>query len=133
MIFIDSNIPMYLIGADSRLKTGTQLLLERLAASRQRLVADTEVFQEILHRYSAIGRPEAIDAAFAVLLAMLDEVFPIVQADVLRAREILRYPAGLSARDALHIAVMESHGIHSIATHDQDYDRWPGIQRVRGL
>ena len=34
------------------------------------------------------------------------------------------------ARDALHLAVMERHGISSILSFDADFDRWPGLQRL---
>ena len=56
MILIDSNVPMYLVGAPHPHKIDAQRLLERLVAERQRLVTDAEVFQEILHRYVAIDR-----------------------------------------------------------------------------
>ena len=53
MIFVDSNIPMYLIGAPHPHKSDAQRLLEKLLSERARLVTDTEVLQEILHRYVA--------------------------------------------------------------------------------
>jgi hypothetical protein len=71
------------------------------------------VLQEILHRYTAIDRREAIRPAFQVMLTMIDEVFPVERADVLRAGEICQDRAW-SARDAVHIAVMERRGIQSI-------------------
>jgi hypothetical protein len=40
LIFVDSNIPMYLIGAAHPHKTDAQIILERLIAARQRLVTD---------------------------------------------------------------------------------------------
>ncbi|NWF84206.1 MAG: type II toxin-antitoxin system VapC family toxin [Bryobacteraceae bacterium] len=78
MIFVDSNIPMYLIGAAHPHKAEAQVLLERLIASGQRLVTDAEVLQEILHRYAAIEKREAIGPALQVTLDIVDEVFPIV-------------------------------------------------------
>src|ERR1022692_1479833 len=51
VIFIDSNIPMYLVGAAHPNKTSAQILLESLIAKGERLVTDAEVLQEILHRY----------------------------------------------------------------------------------
>ena len=51
MIFVDSNIPMYLVGAPHRHKDDARRLLERFVAERIPLVTDAEVFQEILHRY----------------------------------------------------------------------------------
>ena len=50
MIFLDTNVPMYLVGADHPHKADAQRLLERAAGSRERLVTDVEVFQEMLHR-----------------------------------------------------------------------------------
>lgn len=133
MIFIDSNIPMYLIGAAHPHKAEAQVLLERLIAAGERLVTDAEVLQEVLHRYVAIDRREAIGPAFQVTLSVVDEVMPIEQAVVMRAGEIAQNPALMSARDALHIAVMERHGIRSILSFDGDFDRWPGIQRIHRI
>jgi uncharacterized protein len=130
LIFIDSNIPMYLAGARHPLKSDAQLILERLVVARERLVTDAEVLQEILHRYTAIGRRESIGPAFQFILDVVDEVIPIDRTDVLRAGEIVQTRASMSARDAIHIAVMERHGIRSILTFDADFDHWPGLQRI---
>lgn len=124
---------MYLIGAAHPHKTEAQLLLERLAATGQRLATDAEVLQEILHRYTAIDRREAIGRAFQVVLEIVDDVFAIEKADVLRAAEICENRALLSARDAVHIAVMERHGIRSILSFDADFDRWPGLERIHQI
>ena len=52
MIFIDSNIPMSLVGRAHPHKIDSQRLLERCIADGERLVTDCEVLQEILHRLS---------------------------------------------------------------------------------
>ena len=121
---------MYLIGGAHPHKTDAQLILERLIAAGQRLVTDAEVLQEVLHRYTAIGKRRAIAPAFQVILDIVDEVIPIEKAEVLRASEIIQHRVSLSARDAVHIAVMERHGIRSILSFDADFDRWPGLQRI---
>jgi uncharacterized protein len=36
----------------------------------------------------------------------------------------------LSARDAVHIASMERHGIQAIMSFDKGYDQWPGLERL---
>jgi predicted nucleic acid-binding protein len=133
LIFVDSNIPMYLIGAAHPHKSEAQIILERLIAAGERLVTDAEVLQEILHRYAAIEKREAIGPALQVTLDVVDEVFPIEKADVLRAGEIAQNRALLSARDAVHIAVMERHSIRSILSFDRDFDRWPGLQRIHRI
>jgi predicted nucleic acid-binding protein len=124
---------MYLIGSAHPHKAEAQVLLERLIASGERLVTDAEVLQEILHRYTATNKREAIGPAFQVTLDVIDEVLPIDKAVVLRAGEIAKDPALMSARDAVHIAVMERHGIRSILSFDADFDRWPGLQRIHRL
>jgi len=130
VIFVDSNIPMYLVGAAHPHKTDAQMILERLIAAGQRLVTDAEVLQEILHRYTAIGKRAAIGPALQAILDVVDEVFPIGKAEVLRAAEIAQHRISMSARDAVHIASMERHKIRSILSFDSDFDRWPGLRRI---
>lgn len=130
MIFVDSNIPMYIVGRKHPLKLPAQLALERAASRRERLVTDAEVYQEILHRYTAINRRDAIPAAFDLLDRVMDEVFPIDEADVHRAKDLLLATQGISARDALHAAVMEHHEIRRLMSFDTGFDSIPGIERI---
>jgi predicted nucleic acid-binding protein len=121
---------MYLIGAPHPHKDDAKLLLENVVLSGQHLVTDAEVLQEILHRYAAIGKREAIQPAFEVVRNIVDEVFAIEERDVLRAGDIMEDQVSMSARDAIHIAVMERHGIETILSFDADFDRWPGVKRM---
>ena len=130
MIFVDSNIPMYLIGRAHPHKVDTQRLLEQLSSERRRLVTDAEVLQEILHRYSAVGLHDAIQPAFDALLAVVEQVFPVQTTSVERAKEIVLARRRLSARDALHLAVMEEQGVKEILTFDAGFDGYPGITRL---
>jgi predicted nucleic acid-binding protein len=130
VIFVDSNIPMYLVGAAHPHKADAQRLLEAAIAKRERLVTSAEVLQEILHRYAAIGRREAIQPALDALLGIADEVFPVTRSDVERARDLLLGHLGLSARDALHVAIMQRHEISQLMSFDGGFDVVPGISRV---
>jgi uncharacterized protein len=65
------------------------------------------VFQEILHSYVAIDRRDAIKPSFAALLELVDEVYSVQLSDAERARDLVLGKRKLSARDALHVAVME--------------------------
>jgi len=121
---------MYLVGSPHPHKTEAQILVERAIASQDRLITDAEVFQEILHRYSLLRRRDDILTALRVTLGLVDDVLPIEQRDVLRAAEIVRLPEAWSARDALHLAIMERHGIRRIMSFDRDFDRWPGLSRI---
>lgn len=130
MILVDSNIPMYLVGEPHPHKTDAQRLLERLVVANQRLVSDAEVLQEILHRYTAIGRRDAIQPAFEALLGVVDEVFPVTAEVVGRAREIVLAAPRLSARDAVHVAVMQHHDVSEILSFDRGFDGVAGVTRI---
>jgi predicted nucleic acid-binding protein len=130
VILVDSNIPMYLVGAPHPHKSDTQRLLEKVISDRQRLVTDAEVLQEILHRYVAINRREAIQPAFDALLGIVDQVLAVDRGIAERAKGIVLAYRHVSARDALHLAVMEQHGIERILTFDSGFDAFPGITRL---
>lgn len=131
MIFVDSNIPMYLVGADHPLKVDAQRILERAITDREKLVTSVEVFQEILHRYTALERRDAIQPAFDALSGVVDQVFDITLADIERAKTIVLGRPALRARDALHVAVMERHRVTRVMSFDVDFDRMPGLVRLR--
>jgi uncharacterized protein len=103
-----------------RTRPTRQRWLENLISDRQRLVTNAEVLQEILHRYVAINRRDAIQPAFEALLGIAAE----------RAKEIVMSHRQMSARDALHLAIMEQHGIKRILSFDSGLDGFPGITRL---
>ncbi len=121
---------MYLVGASHPHKADSRRWLEELVNGRERLVTDAEVLQEILHRYVSIKRPDAIQPAFNALLGVVDEVFSVDQVAVERAKAIMLGQKGLSARDALHLAIMQIQGISRILSFDQGFDGFAGITRL---
>ena len=131
MIFVDSNVPMYLVGAAHPLKDTARRLLELAVTRGDRLVTDAEVLQEILHRYHAIRRPDAIQPAFDALLGVVDEVYPIEQVDVAQAKALLLAPTPISARDAVHVAVMQRRGLSRMMSFDAGFDQIEWIDRLR--
>jgi predicted nucleic acid-binding protein len=130
LILVDSNIPMYLVGASHPHKVDAEHLLEDLLRKQQRLVTDAEVLQEILHRYVAIDRRPAIQPAFDALLGVVDEVLPVDAAAVEQAKQIVLQYQHLSARDAIHVSIMQQHGIVQILSFDAGFDLLPGITRL---
>ena len=123
MILIDSHIPMYLVGAPHPHKTDAQRWVEKLVRESQRLVTDAEVLQEILHRYGAIGRRDAIQPAFDALLGVVDEVLPVTAAAVQRARQIVLEYQHLSAR-------CRAPGHHAAAWHREHPELRCGLRRI---
>ena len=130
MILIDSNVPMYLVGAAHPHKSDAQRLLERLALDNRRLVSDAQVLQEILHRYVAIGRRDAVQPAFEALLSVVDDVLPVTSETLQRARDLVLGSAQLSARDAVHVAVMQQYDVEEILSFDRGFDGVPGVRRL---
>lgn len=131
MVFIDSNVPMYLIGSEHPNRARAQVVLEDLINNRRRLVTSAEVLQEICHRYCAISRREFIQPAFDTVLGIVDQVYPITPEDVQEAKTLLLGYHSLAARDALHAAVMRNLGLKEIFSFDQDFDQFSWITRLQ--
>lgn len=130
MILVDSNVPMYLIGAAHPNKVRAQFLIEKLMTERRRLVTDAEVLQEILHRFVSINRRDAIQPAFDALLEVVDQVFAIDKDVVNTAKQVVLGYSKLSARDGVHVAVMRRNEITEILSFDSGFDAVPGITRL---
>jgi len=121
---------MYIVGASHPNKITALRILEKTIMDRERLVTDAEVLQEILHRYISINRREVIQPAFDALLALVDSVLAVDQETVVEAKQIVLGYQKLSARDALHLAVMRLHGIDRILSLDSGFDGIQGITRI---
>ena len=130
MIFVDSNVPIYLVGARHPNKALAIKLVEALIRGGERCVTNVEVCQEILPRCTAIRRTDAIDAAFRSLDSIADETWTFGMPDIRAARAIVDSVDGISARDALHVAVVRRNRVHRILSIDRGFDAAPGIERV---
>jgi len=121
---------MYLVGGEHAHKLDARLTLERLAGEQRPLVTSSEIFQEILHRYVSIDRRDMIERAFEALREIVDSVLAIEQADVFAAKDLVQAHGRLSARDALHVAVMRRNQIAEIVSFDRGFDGVSGIRRL---
>ncbi len=130
MIFVDSNVPMYLVGAAHPNKDRLTEVLARIAQQGETLVTSVEVYQELVHRYSTMRGLQAMDDAFAALDEIVDNVLSYGVAEVHAAKEIVHRMVHVSARDALHLAVMNSARISRILSFDRGFDAHPGIERL---
>ena len=128
--FIDNNIPMYAAGAEHPAKKRSVRLLERIATGRIQAVSDAEVFQEILHRFRAIGRLADGFRLFDSFLKLIPEILPVTIDDVRNARVIMAENRKLTARDAIHVAVMRRRGIATIYSFDKHFDEVSDIKRI---
>jgi predicted nucleic acid-binding protein len=130
VIFVDANIPMYLIGDEHPHKLDAQHILKRLAGEQRQLVTSSEIFQEILHRYISIDRRDWIELAFETLRGVVDQVLPVEGADVFAAKDLLYAHPKMSSRDAVHVAVMRRRQITQILSFDRGFDAVTGIARL---
>jgi predicted nucleic acid-binding protein len=108
-------------------------LLGAVRAGRVDACTSTEVLQEILYRYSALGRREDARKVYDLFVDICPVVHGVTLADTDRARDLLLSTRGISARDAVHAAVMLNHRIEEIATFDAGFDGIAGIRRYRAF
>jgi uncharacterized protein len=129
-VFIDSNIPMYVAGADHENRTPARRFLDRVGKGKVDACTSTEVLQEILYRYASLGRLDVAREVYDLFVEICPIVLDVTLADTDRARDLLCSTPGISARDAVHAAVMLNHDVEQIATFDAGFDRVAGIRRV---
>jgi hypothetical protein len=129
-VFIDSNIPMYAAGRSHPNREPSIALLSRVREGRIAACTSTEVLQEILYRYSALGAPETAAIVYDAFVEICPAILPVALADTDRARELLVSIRGISARDAIHAAVALNHGVEAVATFDTGFDRVPSLRRI---
>jgi predicted nucleic acid-binding protein len=84
----------------------------------------------LIRRISSSDRRDAIQPAFDALLGIVDQVLSVDLVAAERAKSIVLGSTRLSARDALHLAVMEQHSIVRILSFDSGFDGHPGITRL---
>jgi len=130
MIFVDSNIPMYVAGRDHRLREPARRFLDRAQRGDVDICTSTEVLQEILYRYSALKRLDLAASVYDLFVQLCPTVLPVTLADTDRAKALLVSVPGMTARDAVHAAVMLNHDVSDIATFDEGFDDIPGVRRL---
>jgi len=130
VIYVDSNVPMYLVGAEHPNKSRVIELVPRLLTARERLVTSAETFQEILHRYLALRDHRHLGAAYEALEAMVTTIAPITKEDVDGARAMAGTYPELSSRDCLHVAVMARLRCTRIWSYDRAFGAVAAIQRI---
>lgn len=130
MVFVDSNIPMYIAGRDHPLRGPARRFLERARAGEIDICTSTEVLQEILYRYVALQRRDLAAAVYDLFVQICPVVFPVTLADTDRARRLVAASAAVGVRDALHVAVMLNNAVTEIATFDAAFDRVDEVTRV---
>ena len=122
---------MYAAGADHPLKAPCIEVMAMVAAYPRAFLADSEVLQELIHRYLSSrrwGLGRAVLREFAEL--MEGRIEPVHAEDVLRAARLADDYPGVSARDLVHAAVARRVGVSQVISTDADFDLLPGVERL---
>lgn len=129
-LFVDTAVIMYAAGTEHPLRAPCQRLLGRVAEQRIEAVTSAGVIQEILHRFTALRRPEVGAAMARDALDLFAPVLPITDAVMRRMPDLVqRYP-GLAARDLVHVATCLEEGIGEILSPDRGFDTVTEIRRI---
>ena len=91
---------------------------------------NAEDYQEIIHRYISIESRDANVDAFRLLDDLVVSEFPITRDDVDTTQRISAEQHALSARDWLHLAVMERRGVDVTLSYDREFALRPGIDWI---
>ena len=129
-VFVDSNIPMYVAGREHPNRERARRFMDAAQAGDFEACTSTEVLQEILYRYSALGRLDLAGSVYDFFVALVPVVFDVTLADTDLAKELLAVTGGVSARDCVHGAVMINNGVETIATFDRGFDRLGRLVRL---
>ena len=130
MILVDSNVLMYSAGAEHPNKAPAVQFLKRVAAGETEATVDAEVLQEIIHRYRALNRWDEGRKVYEVARGLFPEVLAITGVVMDRAKQLVDEDSTVSARDAVHAAVVAVYRLEGICTFDGDFDRIRGCVRV---
>jgi uncharacterized protein len=130
MIFVDSNVPMYVAGREHPHRAPARRFFERARGGDVEICTSTEVLQEILYRYVALGRRDLAATVYDLFVQLCPVVWPVTLADTDRAKKLVVDNGSTTVRDAIHAAVMLNNDVTEIATFDSDFDNIAGVSRV---
>ncbi len=130
MIFLDTNVFMYAAGIAGAEQQACARYLEQMALGELGPHAtNSELLQEVIHRYRSVGRLEDARAVLSRILALPLAVFPVHESTIRRAWALIEAHPDLSTRDAVHLATMQEAGIQEIVSYDRDFDRVAWVTR----
>jgi len=121
---------MYAGGREHPLRQPCQELLRRIEAGRLAAVTSAEVVQEILHRFTAIRRPDLGAQMASACMDLFSPVLPITHAVMARMPELVHGHPDLTARDLVHVATCIEESITIIVSPDEDFDRVSEVRRI---
>lgn len=131
MVFIDTNIFMCAAGRASRVKQPSLKYLSKILSAGSAALAftSTEVLQEILHRYRALGRGQDGERLISYIVFLGITILSVTKEDIFYAQQILKDDS-VPTRDGIHAAVALRNKIKIIVSFDRDFDKIKDLRRV---
>src|SRR3990167_5245542 len=111
--FIDTNIFMYAVGAEHPFKAPSQKIVQMISEEKIQGVINAEVLQEVLYRYTAIGKPKIGFELFETLIKTFPVIWSVSKEDVIEAKKF-QEKFKIRTRDAIHAATMRRNGVSAI-------------------
>lgn len=131
MILVDANVLMYASGAEHPNKEAAIVFLQKVAAGKVDAAIDAEVLQEVIHRYTSLRLWEEGRKVYAVPRSLFPEVLAVTGLVMDQAKVLVDQLGFVSARDAVHAAVVVVNDLDGICSFDSDFDRIPGCKRIQ--
>jgi predicted nucleic acid-binding protein len=133
-IWIDAHVPIYSFGRDHEMKAPSTYIISLIELFPSRFATDSEVLQELLHRYVSLRLWDHYRGVFTDFVnLMADATEAVFGVDIEVAAGLHdRYP-GPSSRDLVHAAVMHRVGSTHIVSADRGFDDIDGITRLDPL
>lgn len=130
--FIDANVIMYAAGREHKYKISCSWIVTEIESRNINAVTDTEIPQEILHRYSMIGLPDKAIELSKKLYDLVPEMLPVNRQDINKAIKLYEkyYTKGVRSRDVIHTAVMENNKIAQLISTDTHFDLIESVTRI---
>jgi predicted nucleic acid-binding protein len=129
---LDTSIPMYAAGTPHYYRDACQWVMSEIISGRIGAVLDSELIQEILHRYGALGRHADAVKMARDMMALIPRILPVGEVEMQAAVTLFAQyaPRGVRARDTVHAAVMQIHGLTDVISTDAHFDMIAGVTRL---
>ncbi len=131
-VFLDVNVFMYAAGKPHAYKNPCLHILKDVETQALPAVINTEVFQELLYRYSHIGMPEMGIQLCNDILGYPLIILPIAKADIRLAIDLFsQYKhTGVKPRDVIHAATLKNNAVTQLISADKDFDNFGFLTRI---
>jgi len=129
VVLVDSSVPLYALGAESRWREPCRRVLALIADGEWVGVASTEMIQEVVHHRLRLTGDRARAVADARDVAELHRLVPLDETVLEKALALVEND-GVRGRDAVHAATALTQGIGAMVSTDPAFDAVPGLIRL---